>query len=182
MFPDANGLPDPATREVFVNGAANPVDLEIGPGGDLFYADLNGGTIRRIHCSTRTARPTPRATATPTSGTVPLTVNFDGRTLERPDGDALTYAWDLDGDGAFDDSTARHRVTYYARRDRHGPAARDRPGGLFATDSASGSPPATPPTRDIDTPTRRTSWRSATSIASPARRRRAGRRRSRRRR
>ncbi len=28
--------------------AANPVDLQVGPGGDLFYVDLNGGTVRRI--------------------------------------------------------------------------------------------------------------------------------------
>ena len=31
----------------FAAGAANPVDLEIGPGGELFYVDFNGGTIRR---------------------------------------------------------------------------------------------------------------------------------------
>ena len=30
-----------------------------------------------------------------------------------PDGDALTYAWDLDGDGAFDDSTAANPTHTY---------------------------------------------------------------------
>ena len=48
MFRGANGLPDAANRATFVLGAASPVDLKTGPGGDLFYADLNGGTIRRI--------------------------------------------------------------------------------------------------------------------------------------
>ena len=48
MFRGANGLPDPATRATFAAGAAGPVDLQIGPGGDLFYVDFNGGTIRRI--------------------------------------------------------------------------------------------------------------------------------------
>ena len=48
MFAGANGLPDPATRATFAAGAANPVDLQIGPGGDLFYVDFSGGTIRRI--------------------------------------------------------------------------------------------------------------------------------------
>jgi glucose/arabinose dehydrogenase len=43
-----NGLPDRAKRSTFVAGAAVPVDLQIGPDGDLFYADLAGGTIRRI--------------------------------------------------------------------------------------------------------------------------------------
>ena len=28
--------------------AANPVDLQIGPDGELYYADFDGGTIRRI--------------------------------------------------------------------------------------------------------------------------------------
>ena len=29
-------------------GAAGPVDLQIGPGGDLYYVDFDAGTIRRI--------------------------------------------------------------------------------------------------------------------------------------
>ena len=38
---------------------------------------------------------------------VPLTVNFDGTRSSDPNpGDTLSYAWDLDGDGAFDDSTS----------------------------------------------------------------------------
>ena len=33
------------------SGAANPVDLESGPGGDIFYVDFDGGTIHRISSS-----------------------------------------------------------------------------------------------------------------------------------
>ena len=32
MFEGANGLPDPATRQVFVTGGPGPVDLQVGPG------------------------------------------------------------------------------------------------------------------------------------------------------
>jgi PKD repeat protein len=107
MFPGAGGLPDPATRATFLAGAAGPVDLQIGPGGDLFYVDLGGGTIRRIEFGPANRAPTAVATADPTSGAPPLTVDFDGSGSTDPDpGDSLTYAWDLDGDGAFDDSTA----------------------------------------------------------------------------
>ena len=48
MFPGTNGLPNPANRLTFASTASNPVDLQIGPGGDLFYADFDGGSIRRI--------------------------------------------------------------------------------------------------------------------------------------
>ena len=49
MFPDANGVPTrpPASRSS--TDAGGPVDLQVGPAGDLFYADANTGTIQRIH-------------------------------------------------------------------------------------------------------------------------------------
>ncbi len=40
------------------------------------------------------------------SGIVPFKVRFDGTASHDPDGDSLSYRWDLDGDGAYDDSTA----------------------------------------------------------------------------
>ena len=46
--------------------AANPVNLQFGPGGDLFYPDFDGGTIRRIHYIDSSA-PTVTAT-TPLNG------------------------------------------------------------------------------------------------------------------
>ena len=39
--------------ETFVAGAANPVDLQIGPDGDLYYVDFDGGTIHRIRLRAR---------------------------------------------------------------------------------------------------------------------------------
>ena len=34
--------------QTFAAGAAGPVDLTVGPGGELYYVDLGGGTVRRI--------------------------------------------------------------------------------------------------------------------------------------
>jgi glucose/arabinose dehydrogenase len=103
MFPGAGGDPDPANRAAFASSAAFPVDLQIGPGGDLFYVDLDGGTVRRIQYHAVTAI----ATGAPLTGPVPLTVNFDGSSSHGASlGDVLTYSWDLDGDGLFGDSSA----------------------------------------------------------------------------
>ena len=66
MYRGANGLPDPATRQTFLAGAAGPVFLTQGPDGALYYADLSGGTIRRIAADNTT--PTARIAANPTSG------------------------------------------------------------------------------------------------------------------
>ena len=137
MFPDANGVPDPATRQPFITDASGPVDLQVGPGGDLFYADANGGTIRRIHAIAGNHTPTADASATPTSGQVPLHVNFNGTGSTDPDGDALTYAWDLDGDGAYDDSTAAQPSFDYGTAGTYTVRLRvTDPGGLSGTDSA----------------------------------------------
>ncbi len=48
MMPGANGLPDPSNIQLIAGGAGNPVDIEAGPNGDLFYVDFDGGAIHRI--------------------------------------------------------------------------------------------------------------------------------------
>jgi hypothetical protein len=51
MLPGTNGLPDPTKIQTFLSPASNPVDLEPGPNGDIFYADLEGGAIHRLSYS-----------------------------------------------------------------------------------------------------------------------------------
>ena len=114
MLQGANGLPDPANLVTLDAGAANPVDLQIGPDGNLYYADYEGGTIRRISWSPNRS-PVAKTTASSTSGAAPLTVGFDATGSSDPDGDPLSYSWDLDGDGVYGDATSPTPTYTYAQ-------------------------------------------------------------------
>ena len=161
MRAGANGLPNPSSISTFAAPAANPVDLQVSA-GELFYADFDGGTIRRISYTAGNQPPTAVASASPTSGPAPLTVSFDGTGSSDPDpGDTITYAWDLDGDGAYDDSSsARPSRTYsqpgtYTVRlrvaDNHGASATSSPITISADN--------TPPSATLATPAAGTTWK-----------------------
>jgi glucose/arabinose dehydrogenase/PKD repeat protein len=155
----ANGLPDITKRRTFVGGAAQPVDLQIGPGGDLFYVDI-GGTIRRIRYFNQNQPPIAVATANPTNGAAPLTVAFDGTASNDPDGDALTHGWDLDGDGAFDDAAAATASFTYTQPGTYTATLRvTDPSGATGASSVTISAGNTPPAAVIDTPTAGTTWK-----------------------
>jgi glucose/arabinose dehydrogenase len=164
MLRGANGLPDPTTIQAFDAPAANPVELQVAPSGELYYADFDGGAIHRIRYFTGNRPPTAVATATPSTGTAPLEVGLDATGSSDPDGDALGYSWDLDGDGAFGDSAA-------ARPTRTYPAG-DVTVGLRVTDGRGGSATTTvlvhsantPPTVTIAGPTAATTWKVGDTI------------------
>jgi glucose/arabinose dehydrogenase len=159
-----NGLPDLAKIRTFVSGAAQPVDVQIGPGGDLFYVDL-GGSIRRIRYFSANQPPAAVISANPTSGPAPLTVAFDGNGSSDPDGDPITYAWDLDGDGAFDDATSATSSHTYQNAGTHTPRLQvtDTSGatGIASVKISAGN---TPPDPVIDGPSGTTTWRVGDTI------------------
>jgi glucose/arabinose dehydrogenase len=78
--------------------------LRFGPSGDglaLYYASRdNGGEIHRVTVSGGANRiPSAIALASARSGSLPLTVRFDGTASSDADGDPLLYTWDF-GDGS----------------------------------------------------------------------------------
>ncbi|MEV7046438.1 PQQ-dependent sugar dehydrogenase [Amycolatopsis sp. NPDC051061] len=167
----ANGQPSPSRLVPFVTGANTPVQVLTGPGGDLFYVALGSGELRRVSYPGGTNRPpVASATATPSSGPAPLTVRFDGTGSTDPDaGDVLSYAWDLDADGAYDDSAAPDPAWTYTTA-----AAVD--AGLRVTDSHGatatttvrvtvGTPAGLDPVPVIDVPAASLTWSVGQTVA-----------------
>jgi glucose/arabinose dehydrogenase len=157
----ADGRPAPGLTRPFVEGAANPVNLEMGPDGNLYYPDFDGGTVRRIaYVGSPNGAPTAVATASPTTGNAPLAVTFDGTGSTDPDNDPLAYAWDLDGDGAYDDSTASRPTYTYTANGTYAAGLRVTDGrGGSDTDSVTIRVGNTPPTATITTPAAGTTWK-----------------------
>ena len=163
----ADGLPDPTAVSPFASPAAGPVDLEIGPGGDLYYAGYDDGTIRRIQYFSANQPPIVAATATPQGGPTPLMVNFDASASHDPDGDPLTYSWDLDGDGIFGDSTVAKPAYEYDTEGVFHPSVRvsDDQGGTTRSSLFTITPGNTPPVPIIDIPTSSLTWAVGDDLA-----------------
>jgi glucose/arabinose dehydrogenase/PKD repeat protein len=161
--------PSPSRIQPFVSGAGAIVKVLSGPGGDIYYVDLYAGQIHRIIYNGANHPPTAVIQASTTSGPAPLTVAFDGReSVDLDATDQLSYAWDLDGDGQYDDSAAPAPSFTY-------PSSRSVTVGLRVTDPAGASdtvttlvtvgPPNSPPVPVIDTPAAALRWKVGDPIA-----------------
>jgi PKD repeat protein len=92
--------------------ATTPANANLAPPGIymLFVIGTDGvpSTAKMVQIGGDNRRPTAVAAGSPTSGPAPLRVNFDGTGSSDPDaGDKLAYAWDLDGDGDYEDSSSQ---------------------------------------------------------------------------
>ena len=139
MTAGSNGLPDPSTTRTFVDDSDNPypVDLKADPiSKDIFYVNIGLGTVNRISYASSNRAPTAVASASPTSGAAPLAVTLNGTGSTDPDGDALSYSWDTDGNGTFGDATGpTPTVTYSNGGTYQARLLVTDPGGLSSTSS-----------------------------------------------
>ena len=119
----------------FATGFEGGVDLERAPDGDLVYVSFGGdagtGSVQRIVYGNRA--PVPVASANPAQGIAPLETTLSAEGTVDPDGEAVSYEWDLESDGSVDATGPSVSHTYPAGahtatltvRDARGLAARD---------------------------------------------------------
>ncbi len=96
--PEANG---------FASDAGGPVAFHPGPNGDVTYADVLTGNVRRLVYRPGNREPVARFTTTTDPTT--RTVNFSAAESYDQDGDALTFSWNFgDGTGTESGVTTSH--------------------------------------------------------------------------
>ena len=104
----------------FMSGFVAPGDMEFGPDGSMYVLEYGTGffsgspqtKLVRIDYAINGSAPVARASADVTEGAAPLAVQFSSDGTSDPDGDDVTYAWDLDGDGQTDSTEASPSWTY----------------------------------------------------------------------
>ena len=161
------GLPSTGNIETFASGAANPVDLAIGPGGELYYVDLGGGTVRRVRYFPANQPPVASISAAPTSGGAPLTVNFSGTgstDADPADQGRLTYEWDFTNNGTVDATTPTTTFTYTAAGNYTARLTVRDTLGATGTTTVAISAGNDAPTAFIDTPAAGFTWRVGDTI------------------
>ena len=91
---DPSGLP--VSNEEFATNTISPVHVRTGPDGALYYASITSETIYRIgFVGGSNRQPIAVASAAPTDGLSPLSVQFDGSGSSDPDSDPITFLWDF---------------------------------------------------------------------------------------
>jgi glucose/arabinose dehydrogenase len=166
--PAPGAAPSPSTVEQFAINATAPVDLAVGPGDELYYVDITGGTVRRFRYFSANQPPTASLAASPANGGLPLVVHLDasGSTDPDPADEDLVFEWDFEDDGTIDltgpavvDHTYAAAGTYTAR--------------VIVTDTLGATGTTTRiitpgndlPTAVINTPSASTLWRVGQNIS-----------------
>ena len=164
MFPGANGLPDSDHGAHFVVRRRDPWTFRSGPGATS--STPTSGAARSG--GSRYTPKTPSAVATAHPAPVPRRYRRLRRHRARatPAGEPITYAWDLDGDGAYDDSTSATPTYTYAEPGNYtaGLQVTDTE-GASGTTSVTVSAGNTAPVAVIDAPGSTLTWKVDDQIA-----------------
>ncbi len=162
MFPGDDGRPDPLTTSTFMaaGGLYPGVDLELGPEGNLFYVKVFGGTEEgTIHkISYDPEAPVARLTADKRWGPKPLEVHLDASGSTAPSGEPLSFEWDFDGNGSFEESGDSEEVANYDVTHNVNVGVRVSDGSHSSVAHLELFPDDSPPEPQIEAPTAALSW------------------------
>lgn len=120
-------------------GTLSPTHVYPAPGNylvTLSVTDDDGGVGVDTLTVTVVSRPPVAEAGGPYSVAEGSTVSVDGSGSTDPDGDALTYAWDLDNDGQFDDAATAVASVSFPDDGAFPVALRVSDGGLSSVDGA----------------------------------------------
>ena len=87
------------SRISFATISGSPVTLLFDPATNALFYTTTSGTVRKISYTPANRAPIASATATPTFGSAPLVVLFDGSASSDPDGNPISGRWTF-GDGS----------------------------------------------------------------------------------
>ena len=92
---DASDVLVPGSVTDFASELDGPVDIEQGPDGLIYYVAISANEVRRIRYTAGNTPPTAVVSANPVAGLAPLTVQFSSNGSADPDGDPITFDWNL---------------------------------------------------------------------------------------
>jgi glucose/arabinose dehydrogenase len=160
-----DGRPDPTKIEPFMTGGSlyPGVDIEEGPDGSLYYASLFGegfskGAIHRITYAP--GAPSAKLSAdTQFSKEVEHEFHLDASESSDPTDEALSFEWDLDGNGSFETKGGETKTVKYTEAKNVVVAVRVEDGeGLTNTAKLTLYPGDTPPVPTIKEPSPSYLW------------------------
>jgi glucose/arabinose dehydrogenase len=162
MHPGDDGRPDPLTTSTFMaaGGLYPGVDLEVGPEGNLYYVKVFGGTEEgTIHkISYDPEAPVARLTADKLWGPKPLGVHLDASGSTDPGGKPLSFEWDFDGNGSFEESGDSEEFANYDVNHNVSVGVRVSDGSHSSVAHLELYPDDSPPDPQIEAPTAALSW------------------------
>lgn len=143
---------------VFDSDGDGPVQIEIGPDGNVYYLAINVGEIRRIAYLGGNRPPEAVASANPENGLAPLSVTFSSAGSSDPDeGQTLSYSWNF-GDGSPTTTNPNPSHTYTVPGAYVATLTVADSLGLSSTDTVSIQAGNTPPVATISSPSDESSY------------------------